>query len=62
MLKLFLFVWTPSSSQIIDLNSTLLELVSLKNLKKRYDFVLNEIPNRFAPENEKYYQGLIIEG
>lgn len=42
-------------------NSTLLQLVALKNTKPRYDLELEEIPSRFAPEDPSYSQGLITE-
>ena len=43
-------------------NSTLLELVALKNVKPRYDLGFDKISSRFTPEDPSYYEGLITEG
>ena len=50
-----------SFSFIPDLNTTLLEIISQKNQKPRYNYNFDSLPTRFSPESPDYYSGLLME-
>jgi hypothetical protein len=44
-----------------NINTTLLEIISEKNKKPRFNFNLEQIPSRFTPEDPDYFSGLLME-